>query len=151
MASSNMLIRSPQLQIEWSRSEDKIFELALVQYPEGTPDRWSLITAKLPGKTLSQVLHHYQVLIYDLELIESGRVEIPDYKDNEQEGDSSSEQHPSDDWKIELIESGRTEIPDYKHNEQVSDNFSEERPPDDRKSSSGSSQRDDEHEQPMDP
>lgn len=91
---------SLQLQTEWSRSEDKIFELALVQYPEGTPDRWSLITAKLPEKTLSQVLHHYQVLIYDLELIESGEVEIPDYRDNEEEGGSSDEQLAPDGQKI---------------------------------------------------
>ena len=92
----------------------RIFELALIQYPEGMSDRRSLITAKLLGKTLYQVLHHYQVLIYDLELIESGRAEILDYKDNELE--------------------------DEQEREQVGDNFSEECPPDDHKISSGSSQ-----------
>ena len=127
MASSNK-IRSPQLNAEWSRSEDKIFELALVQYPEGTPDRWSLITMKLPGKTSYQVLHHYQVLIYDLELIESGRVEILDYKDNEPE-----DEQEGDDYKDNELEG-----------EQVGDNFSEERPPDGQKICSGSSQRDEE-------
>ncbi|RWV95481.1 hypothetical protein GW17_00041890 [Ensete ventricosum] len=28
----------------WTREEDKLFELALVVFPEGTPDRWFAIT-----------------------------------------------------------------------------------------------------------
>ncbi|XP_026660381.2 transcription factor DIVARICATA-like [Phoenix dactylifera] len=101
MASSSG-IGSLQSPTEWSWYENKIFELALVEYPEGTPNRWPLITAKLPGKSLGQVLYHYQVLIDDLYLIESGKVEIPDYRDEEEGGNSGDgrcmtpKQHPSD-------------------------------------------------------
>ncbi|KAG1341786.1 putative Transcription factor DIVARICATA [Cocos nucifera] len=108
---------SPSLQNEWSWNENKIFEVALTKYPEGTPNRWSLITAKLPGKNLRQVLDHYRALIHDLELIESGKVETPNYKNDLEEEDNSALIHD-----LKLIESEKMETPNYRNDEEEEDN-----------------------------
>ncbi|XP_057778660.1 transcription factor DIVARICATA-like [Salvia miltiorrhiza] len=64
---------------EWSWSEDKIFEDALVKFPEGTPDRWQKITGQLPGKSERDVIAHYEALVHDIAAIEAGEVEVPSY------------------------------------------------------------------------
>ncbi|VFR01911.1 unnamed protein product [Cuscuta campestris] len=59
----------------WSARENKAFEEALEVYDQDTPDRWYNI-AKLVGggKTEEEVKRHYQILVRDINFIESGRV-----------------------------------------------------------------------------
>ncbi|KAK9283640.1 hypothetical protein L1049_011890 [Liquidambar formosana] len=66
----------------WTREEDKMFEKALVMFPEDGPDRWRTIAAHLPGKSPAQVQDHYEALLHDVYEIDSGRVELPCYLDD---------------------------------------------------------------------
>ncbi|KAJ8422888.1 hypothetical protein Cgig2_026776 [Carnegiea gigantea] len=63
----------------WSRGQDKAFENALATYPEDLEDRWEKIAADVPGKTLEEVKHHYELLVEDINQIESGRIPLPSY------------------------------------------------------------------------
>lgn len=65
----------------WNRQEDKVFEKALVEFPEGIGDRWRKIAEFLPGKSSDEVKAHYEALLYDITEIDSGRVELPSYSD----------------------------------------------------------------------
>lgn len=66
----------------WSRTQDKLFERALVLFPEDTPDRWERIAAEVPGKDPTEVRDHYEVLVHDVGEIDSGRVAVPSYTEN---------------------------------------------------------------------
>lgn len=63
----------------WSREQDKAFENALATYPEDTADRWEKIAADVPGKSLEEIKHHYELLVDDVSRIESGTVPLPCY------------------------------------------------------------------------
>ncbi|KAJ4832284.1 regulator of chromosome condensation [Turnera subulata] len=63
----------------WSRDQDKAFEHALATYPEDESDRWEKIAADVPGKTLEEIKHHYELLVDDVNRIESGCVPLPNY------------------------------------------------------------------------
>ncbi|VFQ91739.1 unnamed protein product [Cuscuta campestris] len=63
----------------WCRSEDKVFEIGLVKYGEGTPDRWAKIADLLPQKTAMDVELHYRVLLSDVADIEAGLIQLPNY------------------------------------------------------------------------
>ncbi|KAJ7954607.1 transcription factor DIVARICATA-like [Quillaja saponaria] len=63
----------------WSREQDKAFENALATYPEDSSDRWEKIAADVPGKTLEEIEHHYELLVDDVNRIESGCVPLPAY------------------------------------------------------------------------
>ncbi|XP_065865797.1 transcription factor SRM1-like [Euphorbia lathyris] len=85
----------------WSRIEDKQFERALVVYPEGTPDRWHKISGQVPGKSWMEVKKHYEDLVYDVREIDSGRVELPSYEEDELNScgwGSGTESGPSRVW-----------------------------------------------------
>ncbi|KAL3649931.1 hypothetical protein CASFOL_006334 [Castilleja foliolosa] len=69
------------IEASWSRQEDKIFEKALIDFPEGFDDRWLRIAGLLPGKSPEEVRAHYEALLYDVAEIDSGRVELPCYPD----------------------------------------------------------------------
>ncbi|KAM3331504.1 hypothetical protein ACQJBY_027468 [Aegilops geniculata] len=69
----------------WSAKENKLFEEALAYHGEGTPDRWLKVSHAMGGtKTADEVRRHYEILVDDIKLIESGRVSFPKYKDNTQ-------------------------------------------------------------------
>ncbi|XP_068344626.1 transcription factor DIVARICATA-like [Pyrus communis] len=70
----------------WTRLEDKVFEQALVRFPEDLPDRWERIAGELPGKTPKEVLEHYEDLVHDVLEIDSGRVNLPSYADESMVG-----------------------------------------------------------------
>lgn len=72
----------------WSREQDKAFENALATYPEDSSDRWEKITADVPGKTLEEIKHHYELLVDDVNNIESGCVLLPPYNSSS-DGSSS--------------------------------------------------------------
>ncbi|VFQ67859.1 unnamed protein product [Cuscuta campestris] len=64
----------------WSARENKAFEEALAVYDKNTPDRWyNVAKAVGGGKTEEEVKRHYQILVRDVNRIESGRVPFPNY------------------------------------------------------------------------
>ncbi|XP_027153845.1 transcription factor SRM1 [Coffea eugenioides] len=63
----------------WSREQDKAFENALATYPEDSADRWEKIAADVPGKSSEEIKHHYEILVDDVNRIESGCVPLPSY------------------------------------------------------------------------
>ncbi|KAL8533301.1 hypothetical protein ACS0TY_009627 [Phlomoides rotata] len=65
----------------WSRHEDKVFEKALLEFPEGVGDRWWKIAEFLPGRSPDEIQEHYEALLYDIGEIDSGRIELPTYSD----------------------------------------------------------------------
>ncbi|OMO91808.1 hypothetical protein CCACVL1_07021 [Corchorus capsularis] len=71
----------------WSWHQDKLFERALIMFPEESPGRWEKIAAQVPGKSAMEVRKHYDDLEHDVLEIESGRIELPSY---ECESDSMS-------------------------------------------------------------
>lgn len=66
----------------WIREEDKIFEAALVNFPEEFRDRWQRIRAYV-GQSAWEVKDRYEILIQDVYEIDSDRIELPSYKDEE--------------------------------------------------------------------
>ncbi|KAK6931771.1 SANT/Myb domain [Dillenia turbinata] len=63
----------------WRREEDKAFENALATISEDSLDRWERIAQNVPGKSIEEVKHHYDVLVDDVNRIESGCVPLPTY------------------------------------------------------------------------
>ncbi|XP_071735774.1 transcription factor SRM1 [Rutidosis leptorrhynchoides] len=65
----------------WTREQDIAFENALVTYPdEDAEDRWEKIAAEVPGeKSAEEIKRHYELLLEDLDRIESGVVPLPLY------------------------------------------------------------------------
>ncbi|KAK6936233.1 SANT/Myb domain [Dillenia turbinata] len=71
------------MELPWTRLQDKLFEQALVLFPTDTPDRWENIASRVPGKTPLEVRQHYEDLVHDVLEIDSGRVELPSYVDED--------------------------------------------------------------------
>nr|QDL88518.1 protein RADIALIS-like 4 isoform X1 [Cymbidium ensifolium] len=66
---------------KWSAKEDKEFERALAMFGEHTPNRWEKVAAAIGGgKTVTDVRLHYQLLLDDIDSIESGLVPFPNYR-----------------------------------------------------------------------
>ncbi|XP_074274133.1 transcription factor SRM1 [Silene latifolia] len=63
----------------WSREQDKAFENAIATHSEDSEDRWEKIAADVAGKTIEEVKDHYEILLEDINEIESGRVPLPSY------------------------------------------------------------------------
>lgn len=76
---------------EWTKEQDKAFENALAIHPEDAPDRWEKVAADVPGKTLEEIKHHYELLVDDVNQIESGCVPLPSYNSS-----SEGSSHASD-------------------------------------------------------
>ncbi|CAG7877940.1 unnamed protein product [Brassica rapa] len=66
---------------QWGRDEEKMFEDALV-LTEIDPNRFETIASYLE-MPLEVVKHHYDALVHDVELIESGRYGTTDYQDHD--------------------------------------------------------------------
>ncbi|KAJ6892044.1 transcription factor DIVARICATA-like [Populus alba x Populus x berolinensis] len=64
---------------EWTREENKEFEIALAIFDEHEPDRWLKVAAMIPGKTVYDVIKQYKELEEDVSDIEAGRVPVPGY------------------------------------------------------------------------
>ncbi|EEF46608.1 transcription factor SRM1 [Ricinus communis] len=78
--STRFLTQSSSARFCWNLSEEKQFEKALVQFSEDLPDRWQQI-ADCIGKSVQEVTEHYEELVRDVNEIDSGRVELPCYRD----------------------------------------------------------------------
>ncbi|GLU19885.1 hypothetical protein SLE2022_361080 [Rubroshorea leprosula] len=64
----------------WTAERCKLFENALARYDEGVPDRWRKVAEAVGGTNEEEVRRMYEILLYDIRLIESGKVPIPKYK-----------------------------------------------------------------------
>lgn len=62
----------------WTIEQNKLFEIALAIYGQDTPDCWMKIANAIGGKTVEEIKMQYQKLIHDIQLIEAGKVPLPD-------------------------------------------------------------------------
>ncbi|XP_035527846.1 dnaJ homolog subfamily C member 1 [Morone saxatilis] len=46
----------------WTQNQQKLLELALQQFPRGTPERWDRIAKVVPGKTKEECMIRYKML-----------------------------------------------------------------------------------------
>lgn len=65
--------------LSWTREQEKAFENALATLPEGCNDPWERIAMAVPGKTIEELMHHYELLVHDVHNIVSGLVPLPCY------------------------------------------------------------------------
>ncbi|KAI3809783.1 hypothetical protein L1987_19383 [Smallanthus sonchifolius] len=77
MASSSMSSHGSD---SWTAKQNKAFERALAVFDKDTPDRWHNVAKAVPGKTAEEVERHFELLVQDLNSIESGRVPYPNYR-----------------------------------------------------------------------
>jgi hypothetical protein len=67
----------------WTREQEKAFENAVAttaaEDADGGDARWEKIAAAVEGKTAGEVRRHYELLVEDVEGIDSGRVPLPTY------------------------------------------------------------------------
>ncbi|BAS73551.1 protein RADIALIS-like 3 [Oryza sativa Japonica Group] len=79
-SSSSRNSNSVNMDSEWSKKENKLFEEALAYYGEGAPDLFHKVSRAMGGtKTADEVRRHYEILEDDLKLIEARRVPFPKY------------------------------------------------------------------------
>lgn len=79
----------------WSWEQEKAFENSLAVHSEDLSNRWEKIAQDVPGKTIDRIKHHYQLLLEDLNDIESGQVPLPTYAFTEEGGGGSSKRGES--------------------------------------------------------
>ncbi|KAG1346845.1 protein RADIALIS-like 3 [Cocos nucifera] len=72
MASSSMS-SSRTTDTSWTARQNQLFEDALAKYDRDTPDRWQKVADAVGNKSVEEVKRHYELLIKDLNDIESGR------------------------------------------------------------------------------
>ncbi|XP_073011932.1 transcription factor SRM1 [Typha latifolia] len=75
----------------WSREQEKAFENAIADNPEDSGDRWEKIAAAVPGKSVEEIKNHYELLVEDVDGIESGRVPLPSYSSASDGGEQGGE------------------------------------------------------------
>lgn len=63
----------------WTREQDKAFEIAIGTYSENDSNWWEKIAESVPEKSLEEIKDHYDLLISDINDIESGLVPLPCY------------------------------------------------------------------------
>ncbi|KAL7090672.1 hypothetical protein ACP275_12G056200 [Erythranthe tilingii] len=82
----------------WTFEENKMFENALAEIDPSSPAFFENVGSRVPWKTIEDIKNHYQALIEDVGLIESGKFPIPDYEQN-------NVYHHLEDKKYDQIES----------------------------------------------
>ncbi|XP_006654489.1 transcription factor DIVARICATA-like [Oryza brachyantha] len=63
----------------WTLEENKVFEQALAAVDRNDPERWERVAELLPGKTVADIMTHYDDLENDVCFIEAGLVPFPHY------------------------------------------------------------------------
>ncbi|KAK8946843.1 Transcription factor DIVARICATA [Platanthera zijinensis] len=63
----------------WSWDEEKAFENAVAVCADDGDPKWEKIAEDLPGKSLEEIMHHFQLLEEDVGAIESGLIPLPNY------------------------------------------------------------------------
>ncbi|KAG1346846.1 protein RADIALIS-like 4 [Cocos nucifera] len=76
MASGSMSL-SRTSDSSWTLRENKRFEEALAKYDKDTPDRWYKVAQAVGSKSVQEVKRHYELLIRDINYIETGHVSFP--------------------------------------------------------------------------
>ncbi|KAK7309294.1 hypothetical protein RJT34_05891 [Clitoria ternatea] len=71
---------SPNTSLRWKAQKNKMFENALAVYDKESPDRWYNIAMFVGGTTEVEVKRQYEVLLEDINNIESGKVPLPAYR-----------------------------------------------------------------------
>lgn len=69
----------PKRSGNWTQEENKLFEDALAHFDRDTPDRWEMVAAMIPGKSVQDIITHYKDLEDDVSKIEAGRIPFPGY------------------------------------------------------------------------
>ncbi|KAK4369571.1 hypothetical protein RND71_013363 [Anisodus tanguticus] len=72
------MAKRDSLDCRGTQEEDKAFETALAIY-SGDSDQFLMIAAAVPGKSLQEIIEHYNVLVEDINDIESANVPLPKY------------------------------------------------------------------------
>ncbi|KAA8547612.1 hypothetical protein F0562_004041 [Nyssa sinensis] len=75
---------TPQLEVEhteWTFEENKLFENALAEFDHSSPAFFQNVASRVPWKSIDQIKNHYEALVEDIEMIESGHVPIPKYNE----------------------------------------------------------------------
>uniref|UniRef100_A0A7N0V607 Myb-like domain-containing protein n=1 Tax=Kalanchoe fedtschenkoi TaxID=63787 RepID=A0A7N0V607_KALFE len=85
MAGSTNSNSSSPSRTTWTREEDVLFEDAFALYHNQDPStRWENVVRHMGGsKTVEEVIHHYQLLVEDVNNIEAGRIALPAYGDGD--------------------------------------------------------------------
>lgn len=65
----------------WKWEEDKAFETALATYSSDICP-WEKIAAAVLGRTVDEIKNHFEVLVSDINAIDSGDVPLPQYTDS---------------------------------------------------------------------
>lgn len=78
ISNSSLLMQKRKNPI-WTKEENKQFESALAVFDESTPNRWVMVAAMIPGKSVCDVINQYKELVADVSNIEAGLVPIPGY------------------------------------------------------------------------
>ncbi|CAL9147649.1 transcription factor SRM1 [Musa acuminata AAA Group] len=86
-----MVMEEASCSPSWTREQDKAFEYALATHHEDCDNRWEKIAVDVPGKTIEDIKHHYELLVEDVNGIESGRVPLPCYPSSSEGGDLANE------------------------------------------------------------
>ncbi|XP_057809040.1 transcription factor DIVARICATA-like [Salvia miltiorrhiza] len=73
------LSEMPKPSREWNSEENKVFENALAELDHSSPTFFESIASKVPWRSIEDIKLHYQALVQDIEMIESGNFPIPDY------------------------------------------------------------------------
>ncbi|WOL10971.1 hypothetical protein Cni_G19731 [Canna indica] len=58
----------------WTDQQNKVFEKALADYNQNTPDFWHKVARRVGGKSVDEVKRHYQLLVNDIHRIERGQM-----------------------------------------------------------------------------
>ncbi|XP_074316491.1 transcription factor SRM1-like [Silene latifolia] len=75
----------------WTREEEKAFENGIALHmTEQLSDEWEKIASLVPTKTIQELREHYQVLVDDVNAIESGKVTLPDYTNGSGNGNEEA-------------------------------------------------------------
>ncbi|XP_015086991.1 transcription factor SRM1-like [Solanum pennellii] len=73
----------------WTRDEDKIFENTLAIYVNDN-NLFMKMEEALPGKSLDDIKDHYNILVEDICVIDSGHVPLPNYPKMQSNGNKST-------------------------------------------------------------
>ncbi|KAK6912418.1 SANT/Myb domain [Dillenia turbinata] len=81
----------------WTLEEDKLFENAIATNPENSDYFWEKVSEAVPGKSMEEIMLHYEALVEDVKAIESGLVGLPNYDDDSSDAAAdSAHKHGSD-------------------------------------------------------
>ncbi|CAI9768331.1 unnamed protein product [Fraxinus pennsylvanica] len=71
--SNSSLLMQQRKNTVWTKEENKKFESALAVFDENNPNRWFMVAAMIPGKSVHDVINQYKELVSDISDIEAGR------------------------------------------------------------------------------